>query len=262
MNRLFSPRPRYRNGLLNGTSSVVAVIITVLLVIAVILRFVAPGVFSRITTPIWNIGTSLTTSVRGTATTDSKSSLRTERDQLSAENAVLAAQNATLTAQVEDLTALLGSRTEPEKGIVAGVLARPPVAPYDVLIIDQGTEAGVTVGARAFGPGGTPIGTIGEVHSRQSRIALFSTSGFKNEGWVGSGRIPLTLTGAGAGAFRATVAKQAGVIVGDSVYLPGNGASPIGTVIKIESDPSSPTVELEVRPYTNPFSTTWVTVAR
>jgi hypothetical protein len=33
-------------------------------------------------------------------------------------------------------------------------------------------------------------------------------------------------------------------------------------VVTIETDPSSPSVVLDVHPYSNPFSLTWVTVAR
>jgi cell shape-determining protein MreC len=237
-------------------------LIVLLVLVAIVLRLAAPGVLSRATSPLWSAGVSLTQFITAKATTESKESLRADRDRLVSENAALSAQNAALAAQVSDLTKLLGSRTEPEKAIVASVLARPPVAPYDVLIIDQGTAAGVAVGAIAMGPGGTPIGTIGEADARQSRVALYSTNGLASDGWVGPNRIPLTLTGAGAGAFRAEVPKQAGVAVGDAVYLAASGAVPIGTVIKIEEDPSSPTVDLEVRPYTNPFSLTWVTVAR
>lgn len=260
MNRQFSRRPRYRNGLL-GSRSVVIIAVTLIVVVVAGLRFLAPGALARISQPLWSVGSSLTDRMQGAAT-ESKASLHADRDRLTTENGALAAQNAALASQVTDLTALLGSRTEPPKGIVARVLARPPVAPYDVLIVDQGTTAGVSVGAIAQGPGGTPIGTVGEADESQSRIALFSTSGLAHDGWVGSSHIPLTLTGAGAGAFRAEVPKQAGVLVGDTVFLAAAGTLPIGTVVQIEADPSSPSVELDVRPYVNPFSLTWVTIAR
>jgi cell shape-determining protein MreC len=261
MNRPYS-RHRYRNGLLNGRGSLAAVLIFIAIIVIVAVRFAAPGILSSLTRPMWGIGSSLTAWVHGTATSESKSQLRADKDQLSAQNAELAAQNSALASQVSDLTALLGSRTEPEKGIVARVLARPPVAPYDVLIIDQGESAGVSVGAQARGPGGTPIGTVGETDATQSRVALYSTSGLQNDGWVGATHIPVTLTGAGAGAFHAEVPKQAGVAVGDPVYISSASTFPVGTVVQIEVDPSSPSVELDVHPYTNPFSLTWVTVAR
>jgi cell shape-determining protein MreC len=232
------------------------------IVIGIALRLVAPSVLSSVASPLWHAGSALTALVHRASSTDSKQSLIADRDRLVSENNALSAKNAALAAQVTDLTRLLGTRTAPEKGIVASVLARPPVAPYDVLILDQGTDAGVAVGSMVMGQGGTPIGTVGEADEDQSRVALFSTSGLKHDGWVGESRLPVTVTGAGAGAFRAAVPKEAGIAVGDAVYLAGFGAFPIGTVISIEQDPSSPSSDLDVRPYANPFSLTWVTVAR
>lgn len=210
---------------------------------------------------MWRAGSALTSAVAVHVPSESRAALRAARDELEAQNAALTAQNAVLAAQVSDLTNLLGMRTEPEKGTVAGVVARPPVAPYDVLIVDQGTAAGVQEGALVSGPGGTPVGTIGTVGERQSRVTLYSTRGIKTAGWAGENRIPVTLIGAGAGAFTASVPREAGVQVGDGVYVAAGGAYPVGTVVNVESDPSSPSVSLVVRPYTNPFSLTWVTIA-
>ncbi len=159
------------------------------------------------------------------------------QQELGEQNAALSAQNAALAAQVADLTALLGGRTAPPKGIVASVLARPPVAPYDVLIVDQGASAGVRQGAQAYGAGGTPIGVVGEVEGSRSRVTLYSARTMKTDGWAGADRIPLTIDGIGAGAFRATVSKDAGVAVGDGVYVAHDGAFPVGTVHEHRAGP-------------------------
>ncbi len=239
-----------------------AALVSLAIAFVVALHFFAPSALSRAVRPFVSFGTMLGNRISGTASLDSKQSLREERDRLALDNAALTERAALLSTQLADLTALLGTRTEPEKGIVASVRARPPVAPYDVLVTDQGTESGVTVGSVAYGPGGTPIGTVGAVSTGESRIALYSTRALATLGWAGTARVPLTLTGEGAGAFSATVARDAGIAVGDGVYVAGNGVSPIGTIVAITSDASSPSVELEVRPYTNPFSITWVTIAR
>ena len=264
MNRPFSRRQhnRYRNGLVSGNTGVVVGVIVLVVAVIALLRFFAPGTLGQATTPLWRFGSFLSAHVRGATSRESKASLLSDRDRLMAENATLTAQNAARAVQVADLTKLLGSRTEPVKGIVASVRARPPVAPYDVLITDQGTDAGVSLGARAAGMGGTPIGTVGQVSATESRITLYSTHGIQTGGWAGEEHIPVMLTGAGAGAFTAEVPKEAGVKVGDGVYVASAGAFPIGTVVHIESDPSSPSVSLDVRPYTNPFSLTWVTIER
>lgn len=262
MNRPFSPRRRYSNGFVPGSGSFTGAVVILVIVILMAIRLALPGVWHSITVPLWKAGQSLSSHLPGGGTVESRATLKKERDTYAAQVAALSNQNAALSAKVSGLTKLLGTRTEPAPGIVASVLARPPVAPYDVLIIDQGVEDGVALGALVTGNGGTPIGTIGQADATQSRVTLFSTHGIQTAGWAGDSRIPVTLTGAGAGAFTASVPKAAGVKEGDGVYIASSGAYPVGTVVKIEVDPSSPTVSLDVRPYANPFSLDWVTVAK
>lgn len=258
----FRRQPRYRNGLVQGRGAFAMAIVALLVAALAAVRYAAPSAFSQLASPLWAAGSYVGGNVGGIAAPESKAALREDRDRLAAENAAVTAQNASLSAQVRDLTALLGGRTDPPDGVVAQVLSGPPVAPYDVLVIDQGTDAGVALGALVTGPGGTPVGTVGVADRRQARVALYSTRGLKTGGWVGGSRIPVTLTGAGAGAFGAQVPKEAGVQVGDGVYVSGADLVPIGTVVRIEADPSSPSVGLDVRPYVNPFSLPWVAVAR
>jgi hypothetical protein len=72
--------------------------------------------------------------------------------------------------------------------------------------------------------------------------------------------MPIALEGAGAGAFRATVPREAGLAAGEMVYLPGPGAIPVGTVVRVDADPSSPRATIHIRPHTSPFSITWVEI--
>lgn len=236
--------------------------LVIFILIISIIRFAAPGAFVAIASPFWHVGSSLSAAVGQSASGfTSNAALVRERDQLSAQNAQLTAENRALTTRTQDLQQLLGSRTEPGTGILAGVLVRPPIAPYDVLIVDQGSDAGVTFGATAYGAGGTPIGTVASVTKGSARITLYSNPGLETAGWVGDARTPITIHGSGSGAFTATLPKAAGVAEGQGVYVSGPGAVPVGVVARIDSDPSSPNVELHIRPYLNPFSLTWVTIA-
>ncbi|MEO6536158.1 MAG: rod shape-determining protein MreC [Candidatus Paceibacterota bacterium] len=248
--------------MISGRTPMVLVVLVLLVGVVMAIRMVVPGTFAMISTPAWKAGSSLTASVGHVFTFTSNSKLLSERDALTSENTTLTAQNLTLTAQVRDLTALLGTRTAPAGGILASVLARPPVAPYDVLVVDQGSVDGVTKDAHVFGNGGTPIGIVSSIADHTAHVTLYSATGVHTDGWVGATHIPVTLSGTGAGGFETSVLKEAGVQVGDIVTLPGNGGTPIGTITKIQADPSSPTVVLDMRPYTNPFSLTWVTIMR
>lgn len=226
------------------------------------LRLVFPDAFSALLTPLWRAGNAVSASVAGTGTFfTSKDTLTREQTRLQAENDALKAQNAVLVARTHDLAKLLGTRTEVNASILAGVLARPPVSPYDVLVIDRGTGEGVASGAHVFGNGGTPLGTVGVASEHSSRVLLYSAPGRETTAWVGEARVPVTLMGQGSGAFTARVARDAVVVVGDQVYVEGPGALPVGSITEVQSDPSAPKSTLRIRPVTNIFSVTWVTVS-
>lgn len=254
---------RRRNSILGGYPwlgpASLALLILVLLV--AVLRFFLPGALTVALSPVWGIGNALSAGVGNTTAFFGNSvALTEERDALMRENAALLARNATLAARAQDLERLLGSRTEPVGGVVAGVLSRPPVSPYDVLIVDAGSEAGVRVGSRVDGAGGIPIGVVESVTRASARILLYSTPGHETESWVGETRMPVTLIGSGSGSMYAVVARDAGILAGDFVYVAGPGSLAVGTVVAVASDPSSPRSRIDIRPLINPFSVTWVTI--
>ena len=86
-------------------------------------------------------------------------------------------------------------------------------------------------------------------------------------GWVeranlpaGQADFPLTIKGAGAGTINASISRFAGISAGDVVFAPGPGMLPIGSVVRVDSDPSSPSVILRIMPTLDLFSIAWVVV--
>lgn len=260
--------PYYRNpnsfsGNFFSPSGALTIFILVgVIVVLLLLRAFAPGVLVSIATPAWRAGSSLSASVSNTLNLETRTAILEGRDREFAKNQELVSQNAVLTTRVSDLERMLGVRAEVRSEILASVLARPPVSSYDTLVLDKGEQDGITEGAHVFGPGGIPAGTVSSVAPRNSRVTLYSSSGMETVGWAGKERTPLTLIGSGAGAYETTVSKDAGLVVGDNIYIGAGGAAPIGTIVNIESDPSSPTVILHIRPFINPFTLTFVTVAQ
>lgn len=254
-------RTRRRTSLIAPGSGKWILAALVLIIILFILRAFFPGLITTLTTPFWHAG-SVATNTSGSVAAffGDKAVLVEERDAFAREVAALKEQNAILTARTVDLERLLGGRSETAAGILAGVLVRPPVSPYDTLVIDQGEDAGVVVGKRVMGVGGMPLGIVESVARKSARVLLYSAPGRVTEGWVGISRTPVSLEGASAGAFRTSVPRERIVAVGEEVYLPGPGAIPIGTVVRVDTDPSSPRAVIHVRPRTSPFSLTWVTV--
>lgn len=256
MKRRFSQSAN--QGLLSGTR-LWAVSIGAILAVLFLVRLLLPDVFVAVSRPLWSAGTGLTAAV-GSLVPEDANQVRTERDALREERERLQEQLLISQTRVRDLERLIGEDGTPDPGIAAGVLVRPPVAPYDMVVVDAGSEDGVKIGAGVYGSGGVPVGTVALVSPTTAHISFFSAAGRTTEGWLGEARTPITLTGAGAGAFYATGAKDANIQVGTTVYVPGPGALPIGTVERVDTTPSSPVANIYVRPIVNPFTVTWVTI--
>lgn len=226
----------------------------------ILMRLFAPDFLVSILSPVSHVSNLAAAAASdATATFRNPATLQRALDAANANNAILIEQNAALAARAADLQRLLGERAEPARGIVAAVVSRPPMSPYDTLLLDQGSDAGVKVGAVVSGPGGTPIGSITSVERSSSRALLYSAPGFSSVAWVGEERLAITLTGSGGGAFDAVAPKEALINVGDAVYL--SNSLRIGTVLRLDSDAATPSVILRVQPAANLFSLTWVSVA-
>lgn len=181
-------------------------------------------------------------------------------EQLEREKNALAAENQALTEKISALSALYRSQelADTVPSIVAGVVARPPVSAYDILVVAKGRSAGVSSGMEAFGAGGVPLGIVGAVSEDFAQIVLFSSPHMSTLGWVGAHNTPITIVGAGGGALEASIPRAAEIKVGDTVFVPGPGKLPIGVVARTDGDLSSPSVTLRITPALNLFSVTWV----
>ena len=254
---------RRRSGLSRGVWWSVAALAFAL--VFVLMRLIAPNLFLHALAPALSLGDSLSAGVGGVLAgfADTRD-LAVKNASLESDNAALSLENRTLTEKVKDLATLSSAiwRTgSPEsRSILAGVLARPPVTAYDTLILSVGMSVGVREGMGVFGAGGLPLGVISSVTADFSRATLFSAPGVNVAAWVGSARIPVTLTGAGAGAYTASTPRGARIAVGDTVFLPGPGAIPIGFVIRVGDEAFDPLTTLFIHPVANPFSITWVSL--
>lgn len=251
-----------RNAILSPGVSRAGIALIFIVVITLAVRVIAPGFISTLLSPFSYVSQGALSGIAGVGSVvTGPAALEVSLTEAQNYAAALEAQNRELSARMVDLQALLGTRTEAPAGVLAGVIARPPQSPYDTLIIDQGSDAGVGVGAAVSGRGGSPVGTVASVTTSSARVLLYSAPDRITEAWLGENRTPLTLTGDGAGAFSAEAPREAMIAVGEAVYVPGPGSLPLGVVTRVDSDPSSPTIVVHVQSYANPFTLTWVTVA-
>jgi cell shape-determining protein MreC len=250
-----------RNALLSSTSVSWGAFALAGAIFVLLIRLLAPNIFWYAFTPVFRGADMLATqSHRILSSFNNTANLTLQNEQLVNENAALANENQTLLQKATSLEELLGfsSSGQTTRGIVAGVTARPPTSPYDTLVLSPGSNAGITVGQGAFGRGGVPLGVVSAVSADFSRVTLFSAPNMTVQGWVGRTHIPLLIQGSGGGVMRASLSRSAGVAVGDAVFTSGPGLLPIGSVVRVDSDPSSPIVTLQIQLTLNLFSITWV----
>lgn len=244
MKTRYSPRVR-----ILGAHTLLPILVVIVVACAVGVRVFFPAGFFFLATPLFAFGNYVS----------EEASLETKEErQLKDENQALRIENETLRAALQDV----GHSAEISKeSFVMGVLSRPPVSPYDTLVLGGGSDTGVTTGALVTAQG-VPIGTVEEVGVGYTKVVLFSLVERQNEGWVGEERLPLTLIGRGGGTFVAEVSREMPVKEGDIVYLPGPGALPVGQVTRIEGDTSSPSATLRIRSLINIFSIPYVHVEK
>ncbi len=254
-----------RNAFLSSTNISWGGYALIVAVLLLLMRFAAPDFFWKVFSPVFHSADSLAAeSHMFFSSFGDAAKLSLQNESLLNENAALASENEALLQKESSLEALLGSPVPGRSaapGILAGVVARPPESPYDILVLAAGTREGIAPGQEVFGEGNVPIGIVSSVLPDFSRATLFSSPGARVAGWAGSANVPLTIIGSGAGSMSATLARSAGIAVGDTVSGPGPGMLPIGKVVRVDSDPSSPSVTLRIMPIFNPFSVAWV-VAR
>jgi cell shape-determining protein MreC len=251
-----------RNALLSSTGVSWGAFALMFALGVLLMRLLAPNFFWYVAAPAFGVADGI--AARSHAFLNSFSdtaALAARNEQLVRENAALSNENQALIEKAASQSALLGPsgvQKSAVSGVLAGVVARPPESPYDTLVLSAGSTAGVTLGQEAFGEGNVPLGMVTAVTADFSRVTLFSAPGTITHGWVGHANTPLSIFGAGAGAMEASLSRSAGAAVGDTVFVPGPGMLPIGSVTRIDSDPSAPGITLLIAPKINPFSLTWV----
>lgn len=146
-----------------------------------------------------------------------------------------------------DLKAFYGR--EGEVFLTASVLARPPRAIYDTLVVDIGSDAGIEVGARVYAAPHIVIGDVQEVYSRTAVVSLYSSSGRETEVLVGD--VSAIARGRGSGNYVVVLPRSLAVATGTPIVLGGTTLSVFGEVDSIEAHPADPEQTIYFR---NPIS--------
>lgn len=119
------------------------------------------------------------------------------------------------------------------RGLPAAVLSRPPRLTYDTFLLDSGRLSGVLEGAKVIS-GRVALGEVERVYRHSSLVKLYSSPDREVDVELSGLSAPTVARGRGGGGFEMELSKEAPVVAGDLVYLPG-GQAMLGAVESIES---------------------------
>src|SRR3989344_8810447 len=120
----------------------------------------------------------------------------------------------------ENILLELVGRKQKSNMVVAAVLTHPPQTPYDVIIIDAGSNESITIDSEVSLPEGPILGRVSEVFSKSAKVVLFSTNGRETNAVLERDSVPVVLVGRGGGSFKITLPRDVLVEKGDRILSP------------------------------------------
>lgn len=155
------------------------------------------------------------------------------------ESELLSCKN--LKQENEQIKSLLG-RIDKRNFILTGVISRPPQSPYDILIIDIGSNNGVEKGMPVSAYSDILLGYIADVFPESSKVKLLSFSRDEINVMVQSAesgeQISAIAIGKGGGNLEIRLPNSIKIKPGDRIVTTGVFSYVAGVAEKIESEPT------------------------
>jgi cell shape-determining protein MreC len=128
----------------------------------------------------------------------------------------------------------------PEERVIARVVGRPPELPYDVMMLDRGTDFGIVESAPVFAGTDQVIGYVSRVYAHTALVTLVTTASFQSIAYIIGPNIYTYAEGMGGGILRVAVPQGLTLTKGDTVILPALDSGVYGTIQEIVTSPTKP----------------------
>jgi len=128
----------------------------------------------------------------------------------------------------------------PEARILARVIGRPNQLPYDMLMLDRGSEHSIQLNTPVFLGSDQVIGFVSKVFAKTALVTLVTTAGFTSSAYVFGPNIYTEAHGVGGGVLRVRVPQGILLQSGNLVVLPALDSGVYGAVSLIETSPTQP----------------------
>ena len=128
----------------------------------------------------------------------------------------------------------------PEARILARVIGRPNQLPYDMLLLDRGSEDSVHLGSPVFLGSDQVIGFVSKLFEKTALVTMVTTAGFTSSAYVIGPNIYTEAEGLGGGVLRVRVPQGVLLQTGNLVLLPALDSGVYGEVSLMETSPTQP----------------------
>ncbi len=132
------------------------------------------------------------------------------------------------------------SAEERKNFLLAYIISRPPQTPYDMFIIDSGSENGVKEGMRVSGFGNVLLGYVADVFPKMSKVKLISSFGEETNVLLEFSGISAIAVGQGGENFEIMLPRLVKVDIGEKIMALGRQLMLVGIVEKIEHQSADP----------------------
>lgn len=235
---------------------------SVIFILALVIIFrphLIPAIFTSLASPFWRAETAIQM-----GSLESPQSLLRENEELKRRLEVAEIRLSTIRAieqENEDLKRSMG-RASTTDLILAAVIRRPPLSPFDEIIIDAGADVGIEADRIVYAAGSVPLGRVASVFGKTSKVLLFSSPDQRFEVEIGKDRLVATAIGRGGGQYQAELPRDLAISKGDLVVAPSLGLMPFGTVSHIITGPEQPFQTVIIVPPQSLYALHWVFVER
>lgn len=193
-----------------------------------------------------------------------KNRLRSEIERLTDKNTELEKKfliSDQLRAENEELKSLL-SRTNDKKLVLASIVSRPPQSPYDVVIIDAGSDNGVEPGMKVTVYSSIIMGYVAEVFPKISKVKLISSSDEETSVVIviENEKVAAVGVGLGGGNMEIKIPNSIQVSSGDKITTAGTFPLLVGIAEKIEMNLPDPFQKILFRSPFNLQQVKYVTI--
>ena len=181
--------------------------------------------------------------IRSTSSITTKADLIRENNKLQLQVNQLqsdTAQLALLKTDNDDLRTQMNYIKNPDQYITAQIITRPHQDFFDAIMIDQGSQSGITVGQLVGVGDSIVIGSVSAVFDSTARVDLYVGQSFTSDVRLKKSGINLPAQGSGNGNISLRVPRDIVVTDGDIITLPNYPDRALGIIKSITFDPRDP----------------------